>query len=132
MLGTSVNIDPLTLGSIIGSIILTVLGLKAGDLLKGFRPPASADPVASGVAAVFADKELQTRQTMALESIASTIKEYLRVQTDENERRTKELLDIITSREEQDRHRRWQERQRSGEDDEPPAPSRGRRRPDHT
>lgn len=94
---SGISIDPVTVGMFFGGLILALLGLKAGGVLSALKQlqPERPDPVVSGVAAVFADKELQTRQTIALEVIASTLKARYDLQVDEHENEVTRTLKEI-------------------------------------
>lgn len=89
MLGIT-GADAAVIVTALATVIVALVGKKHGDTAKKEVPPP--DPVTSGIAAVFADKELMTRNTMAMESIAGTLKEYLKIQTDKHEAAVEELL----------------------------------------
>lgn len=81
MLGITVP-DAIAIGALVAAVLAGILGKKSGEAAAKVKPP---DPVASSIAAVFADKDLMTRQTLAMEDLARTVKEFCRVQTDKHE-----------------------------------------------
>lgn len=86
--------DIIAFGVFALSVAAWVFGGRAGDKAKTVKP---ADPTTSGIAAGFVDKDLMVRLTMACESIASTLKEAVGIQTDEHERATQQKLDLIAA-----------------------------------
>lgn len=105
MLGITVP-DAIAFGVFSLSVAAFIYGGKAGDKFGRMKP---VEPVASGIAAGFVDKDLMTRLTMALESVAGTLKAYLEIQTDEHERsvneRLKRIEDAVSRRDNPDASR---------------------------
>lgn len=100
--------DALTLGGVIAAAIVAILGGKTGDAANKVKP---VEPTTSGIAAGFVDKDLMVRLTMATESIASTLKEIVGIQTDEHERAVEDRLArieaaVMKKHEDDDRARR--------------------------
>lgn len=91
MLGITAN-DAVVIGTIIAAAVAGFYGRKSGDKAKSIAP---LDPVTSGVAAGFVDKDEMRGLRLACESIASTLKELVGIQTDEHERAVEDRLERI-------------------------------------
>lgn len=91
MLGITVP-DAITLGTIIAAALAGWYGKRSGDAAAKIKP---IEPTTSGIAAGFVDKDLMTRLTLAMESVAGTLKAYLEIQTDEHERDVNDRLKRI-------------------------------------
>lgn len=87
--------DIIAFGVFALSVAAWVFGGRAGDKAKALKP---AEPSTSGIAAGFVDKDLMVRLTMATESIAGTLKAYLKIQTDKHEQEIETLLKEIKAR----------------------------------
>lgn len=91
MLGITVN-DAIIIGALVASCIAGWLGRKSGDALAKVKP---IEPVASGVAAGFVDRDEMRLLRLAAESIAATLKELVGIQTDEHDRAVEDRLERI-------------------------------------
>jgi hypothetical protein len=84
--------DAIAIGTVIAAALVGLFGKKSADVLLKSKP---LDPSTSGVAAGFVDKDLMLRLVMSNESIASTLKEIVGIQTDEHERAVNDRLERI-------------------------------------
>lgn len=91
MLGITVN-DAVIVGTFVLSVLAWIYGQRNGDDAKKIKP---IEPVSSGISAGFVDKALMERLVMGVESLAGTLKEAVRIQTDEYERQVLTLLQEI-------------------------------------
>jgi hypothetical protein len=111
MLGITVP-DAIAVGTLVAAALAGLFGKKGADALLKAKP---LDPVASGVAAGFVDKDLMLRLVESNETIAVALKALVAAELDERQHAVDEKLErleaAITKRNEDDeRARRSTER----------------------